>query len=160
LKDLERLIDVAEVAGVQFQTVDSGAFDLTSASGKMMASHPRLRRSTRVRASLRAPPAANLQRALSGAWRREGSRPFGFNNDGTHREPEATMVRTTVKDILGGKSLHAVAREWNATGVSTVRGVPWTNLHVRRVLTNARTTPSAGVLRIARSPGRTNRFVG
>jgi hypothetical protein len=82
--------------------------------------------------------AANRERRLAGVWRKEGSRPFGFNGDGTHREPEATMIRDAVTDILGGVSIHAIARRWNATGVTTVRGVAWTNLHVRRVLSNPR----------------------
>ena len=36
MRDLERLIDVVEVAGVRFQTVNSGTIDLTNAAGKMV----------------------------------------------------------------------------------------------------------------------------
>jgi site-specific DNA recombinase len=138
LKDLERLIDVAEVAGVQFETVNSGSFDLASSAGKMMARilGSVARQESEHHAERRRE--ANRKRAVSGAWRKEGSRPFGYDKTGVPLEPEASMLRTAAADILGGKSLHNVARDWNASGVTTVRGVPWTNLHVRRVLTNAR----------------------
>lgn len=138
LKDLERLIDVADVAGVRFETVNSGSFDLTSSAGKMMARilGSVARQESEHHAERRR--AANRKRAVSGAWRREGSRPFGYDKAGVPLEPEASMLRTAAVDILGGKSLHAVAREWNASGVTTVRGAQWTNLHVRRVLTTAR----------------------
>lgn len=138
MKDLERIIEAAEKGKILIATVNSGELDLSTSAGRMIARilGSVARQESEHHAERRRE--ANLSRALSGAWRREGSRPFGFNNDGTHREPEAAMIRTAVKDILGGKSIHAVARDWNASGVTTVRGVAWTNLHVRRVLTNPR----------------------
>jgi DNA invertase Pin-like site-specific DNA recombinase len=138
LKDLERIIEAAEAGNVKIQTVNSGDLDLSTSAGRMIA---RIlgsvsRQESEHHAERRRE--ANLTRALSGEWRKEGSRPFGYDKTGTPLEPEASMVRQAVRDILGGKSLHAVAREWNASGVTTVRGVTWTNLHVRRVLTNPR----------------------
>lgn len=138
MKDLERVIDAAETGRVKIETVNSGTLDLSTAAGKMMARilGSVARQESEHHAERRRE--ANKKRALAGSWRREGSRPFGFNSDGTHRDPEAAMLQKAATDILSGTSLHAVAREWNASGVLTVRGVPWTNLHVRRVLTNAR----------------------
>ena len=138
LADLERLIDAAETGGVQIRTVNSGDLDLSTSAGRMISRilgsvsraesehHAERRRE------------ANKARALAGDWCATGSRPFGYDNTGVPLEPEATMIHHAVRDILGGKSLHQVAREWNESGVLTVRKVPWTNLHVRRVLTNPR----------------------
>jgi site-specific DNA recombinase len=138
MKDLERIIDAAETGGVKIETVTSGDLDLSTSAGKMIARilGSVARQESEHHAERRRE--ANKERALAGSWRREGSRPFGFNSDGSHREPEASMLRKAATDLLSGVSLHAVAREWNAAGVTTVRGVQWTNLHVRRVLTNAR----------------------
>ncbi|MGJ6126204.1 recombinase family protein [Mycolicibacterium sp. Y3] len=136
LSDLERIIDAVGSVGVA--TVNSGQLDLSTSAGRMIA---RIlgsvsRQESEHHAERRR--AANHERRLAGAWRKEGSRPFGFNGDGTHREPEATMVRQAVQDILAGTSIHEIARRWNASGVTTVRGAAWSNLHVRRVLSNAR----------------------
>jgi hypothetical protein len=53
-------------------------------------------------------------------------------------EREAALLRQAATDILAGKSLHSIAAEWNTSGIETVRGVKWSNLHVRRVLLNPR----------------------
>ncbi|MDV3127591.1 recombinase family protein [Mycobacterium sp. 21AC1] len=136
LADLERIIDAIGEATVQ--TVNSGDLNLATSAGKMTA---RIlgsvsRQESEHHAERRR--AANHRRRAAGAWRKEGSRPFGYHGDGTPREPEASMIRQAVTDILSGTSIHEVARRWNASGTLTVRGVPWTNLHVRRVLTNPR----------------------
>lgn len=77
-------------------------------------------------------------RAKAGAWCSTGIRPFGYDRTGVPLEPEASLIRQAAKDILSGRSLHSIAREWNAAGHTTVKGVAWTNLHVRRVLRNPR----------------------
>ncbi len=134
--DLERIIDA--IGTVEVATVESGQLDLGTSAGRMVA---RIlgsvsRQESEHHAERRR--AANAERRQSGAWRKEGSRPFGFNGDGSHRQPEAVMIKQAITDILAGTSIHEIARRWNATGVTTVRGVRWTNLHVRRVLTNPR----------------------
>lgn len=136
LTDLARLMKVAK--DVRIETCRSGGIDLSTALGRTTANifasiaegesdtHAERRRD------------ANKARRAAGAWRKEGSRPFGFNGDGTHRQPEAAMIQEAVKDLLTGGTLHGVARRWNTSGISTVRGKRWSNLHVRRVLSNPR----------------------
>jgi site-specific DNA recombinase len=138
MQDLARIIEAAEDGGVQIRTVSSGDIDLSNSAGKMIARilGSVARQESEHHAERRRE--ANRQRALAGEWRREGSRPFGYTKDGVPLEPEASMLRKAARDILGSKSLHAVAREWNESGTTTVRGVKWSNLHVRRVLTNPR----------------------
>ncbi|KLO30564.1 hypothetical protein ABW16_06580 [Mycolicibacter heraklionensis] len=138
MKDLERIIDVAEGGGIQIQTVSSGDLDLSTSAGRMIGRilGSVARQESEHHAERR--KLANKEHALAGRWCSTGSRPFGYDKTGVPLEPEATMLRHAATDVLAGKSLHAVAREWNASGVTTVRGAQWTNLHVRRVLTNAR----------------------
>jgi site-specific DNA recombinase len=138
MKDLERIIEAAEAGGVQIQTVNSGTLDLSTSAGRMVSRilGSVARQESEHHAERRR--AANKERALAGEWRKEGSRPFGYDNTGTPLEPEASMLRQAARDVLSGKSLHSIARDWNTAGVLTVRGVKWTNLHVRRVLTNPR----------------------
>jgi site-specific DNA recombinase len=136
VKDLLRLLDAS--SGLEIRTVEGGDIDLSNATGRMVATILGSVSTNESEHHAERRRAANKARALAGEWVSTGSRPFGFNPDGTHREPEASMIQQAAKDILAGKSLHAVAREWNASGVTTARGVKWSNLHIRRVLTNPR----------------------
>ena len=137
LKDLERIIDAAVAADVTMRTVNSGDIDLSTSAGRMLARilGSVARQESEHHAERRR--AANQERALAGEWRKEGGRPFGYTNDGEPLEPEASMIRKAARDILSGTSLHSIARAWNESGVTTVRGRPWSNLHCRRVLGNA-----------------------
>jgi hypothetical protein len=136
LKDLVALLEVT--AGIQIRTVQGGDIDLSHATGRMVATilgsvsmnesehHAERRRE------------ANRQRAVAGQWCATGIRPFGYDATGVPHEPEASLIRQAAKDILNGRSLGSIARKWNAAGHTTVKGVAWTNLHVRRVLRNPR----------------------
>lgn len=137
LTDLGRVIEAAQ--NVKIVTIAAGDIDLSSASGRLNANILASVAQAESERHAERRMTANKARRAAGAWRKEGSRPFGFNPDGTHREPEAAMIREATQDILSGVSVHAIARRWNEAGVTTVRGKRWTNLHVRRVLSNART---------------------
>jgi hypothetical protein len=83
--------------------------------------------------------AAALQRAQAGD-RSGGPRPFGYEDDGiTVREPEAVAVRAAVESVLAGASLRSVARELNATGLTTsMKGRSWDAHSVRALLLRSR----------------------
>jgi DNA invertase Pin-like site-specific DNA recombinase len=56
-----------------------------------------------------------------------GHRPFGLSRDWSELvEPEAAMIRDAVARILEGRTMYAIAREWNAAGVTTPTGKQWT----------------------------------
>jgi hypothetical protein len=80
---------------------------------------------------------ANDQKAESGRWQ-TANRPFGYEMDGRVREAEACLLRTAAADVLAGKSLQAVARDWNASGVTTTMGNKWNSRQVRATLMNPR----------------------
>ena len=97
LKDLERLIDIADVTGAQLRTVNGGDLDLSTATGKMLArilgsvSHQESEhKGERQRR-------ANTQRRAAKRWVAGGQPPFGYVKVGEPRayrleprEPAAT----------------------------------------------------------------------
>jgi site-specific DNA recombinase len=141
LKDLSRLIEIAQGRDLQIRTVNAGDLDLGTASGRMLATilgsvaaHESEHKGERQRL-------ANAKRAEAGVWRKQGPRLFGWTQDGQQLEPEASAVRQAVQDVLAGRSLRAIAAQWNEKGLRTPRltkrgGNPWTNLTLRRVLIN------------------------
>ena len=136
MRDLQRAIDVAEIARIKLQTVNSGQLDLSTSAGKMMArilgscdeqesEHHSERRKQ-----------ANAQRRAEGQFNREGYRTFGYTRDGQPLEPEFSALRQAATDVLNGTSLRSIALDWNARGLLTSRGKQWSNLTLRRVLMN------------------------
>src|SRR5258707_11593532 len=105
MKDLERLIEVADAARVQIRTVNGGDLDLSTSSGRMLArilgSVARQESEHKGERQRR----ANAQARATGKWNRAGHRVFGYTRDGVPLEPEATIVRQAVHDVLAGKSL-------------------------------------------------------
>src|SRR4051794_24164900 len=132
--ELEHYIDVCDSRGVITQTVKAGPLDLATPSGRHFA---RMLGSTaryEVEHAIERGKAAKLQAANAGRWK-GGRRPFGYEADGvTVRESEAAEVRKGTDDLLAGMSLHAIARDWNARGVTTSTGGAWRAMDVRRVL--------------------------
>jgi site-specific DNA recombinase len=137
MKDLERLIDIAEAHRVQIRTVQGGDLDLSTSAGRMVArilgSVARQESEHKGERQKR----ANAQKAAAGKWQ-TANRPFGYTQQGEPLEPEATMFKTAVADVLAGKSIKQVAREWNQTGITGTRGTRFTGPNVRRLLVNPR----------------------
>jgi DNA invertase Pin-like site-specific DNA recombinase len=134
MKDLERLIDVAEEKGVQLRTVQGGDLDLTTSAGRMIArilgSVARQESEHKGERHRR----ANQQKREAGAWRSTGRRKFGYTTGGEPLETEAAAIRGAATGVLGGQSLRSIANEWNTKGLYTTGGKPWTNLQLRRAL--------------------------
>lgn len=137
LTELERFIEIADKARVDIRTVHGGSMDLSTSAGRMMA---RILGSVARQESEHTSERrrrANDQKAAAGAWE-AGRRPFGYTMTGEPQEPEATAVRTAVSDVLKGKSIRQVAREWNEQGLRTTSDREWKSTSVRRVLRNPR----------------------
>jgi site-specific DNA recombinase len=149
--DLETLIEIADAAHVQIKTVQGGELDLSTSAGRMVA---RILGSVSNQESEHKGErhrAANAQKAAAGKWQ-TANRCFGYTAKGEPLEPEATAFRTAVADVLAGKSINQVAREWNAAGLRTTLAgrtqkrhgkefvVPgtWNAPRVRRLLINPR----------------------
>src|SRR6478672_284058 len=77
MKDLERLIEIADAARIQIRTVNGGDLDLSNSSGRMLA---RILGSVARQESEHKGErqrAANVQRAATGRWQ-TANRPFGY----------------------------------------------------------------------------------
>jgi len=122
--EVEQLIQLHERLGVRIRTVVSGDDDLSTADGRMVA---------RIKGNVDAAEAertsertrrAKAQAADAGLWR-GGRRPVGYEPGGmVIREAEAAMIRQAVKDVLAGRSLRAIAREWAERGIFTGADLP------------------------------------
>jgi site-specific DNA recombinase len=138
MADLERVIEVADANRIEIRTVQGGTLDLSTSAGRMVArilgsvarqesEHTSERRKR-----------ANAQKAASGDWV-AARRPFGYTAGGIPVEAEAAAIRAAVADVLAGKSMRAIAREWNERGLRTAgRAKQWTSPEVRRILVNPR----------------------
>jgi site-specific DNA recombinase len=137
MKDLERLIDVADAGRVQLRTVNGGDLDLSNSSGRMLArilgSVARQESEHKGERQKR----ANAQRADTGSWW-SSNRCFGYTQAGEPLEPEAAMIRAAAADVLAGTSLRAIARQWNESGVASTRGAQWNTSRLKRLLINPR----------------------
>jgi DNA invertase Pin-like site-specific DNA recombinase len=138
MKDLERIIEVADANRIEIRTVQGGDLDLSTSAGRMVA---RILGSVARQESEHGSERrkrANAQKAATGVWA-TSRRPFGYTTNGEPLEPEATAVKSAVVDVLAGKSLRQVAREWNAAGLRTTGGATeWRSPMVKRVLMNPR----------------------
>ncbi|WP_235659895.1 recombinase family protein [Mycobacteroides abscessus] len=137
MKDLERVIDLADARRLKIAQVQGGDLDLSTSAGKMLArilgSVSRQESEHKGERQRR----ANEQKAAAGTWY-TANRCFGYTDKGVPLEPEATAVRTAVVDVLAGKSIRKVGMEWNEQGLKTTLGTTWNAPRVRRLLVNPR----------------------
>jgi len=136
--ELEGYIDVCQPRGIPTYTVKAGNLDLSTAAGRLVARQ--LGAVARYQSEHMGEQIqrAREQRVFSGG-NAGGPRPFGFGADGLALCPaEAELIARAVQDVIDGKSLSAVCREWNAAGVLTSQGNPWTVTKLRLVLLRPR----------------------
>jgi DNA invertase Pin-like site-specific DNA recombinase len=136
--ELEDYITLCETAGVRTVTVKAGDLDLASPSGLVMARTLGAFARYEVDHAVERMQRAKQRSAEAGKWK-GGRRPFGYEADGvTIREVEAQALRDGADMVLAGQSVRAIAREWNARGITTTTGRPWTLHGPRRVLLRPR----------------------
>lgn len=154
-RDLEPLIDVVEKTHAMVYPVETGALDLTSASGRMMArmlaavaTHEVERAKERMRDKKEDLRAAGTNHG--------GPRAFGYQKVRPHAKGEAPqvpqidpreaeLIRDAANSVLAraaapetGLTLAGICRAWNATKVTTPRGNPWTVPSLRKMLLSPR----------------------
>jgi site-specific DNA recombinase len=138
MKDIERVIEICDATNTPIHTVSGGDVDVTNATGKAVArilgSINRMEsehKAERIRS-------ACAQRAEAGRWF-TNCRMFGYAENGAAIDPsEAKLIRRAAEDLLSGRSMSSIIREWNAAGVATVRGNKWIPTTFRRLFTNPR----------------------
>lgn len=137
-KDLERLIDLYDANPKLVFASCQGDIDLATSDGRFMA---RILVSVANKSSAdtgRRVTRAHLQLAQKGVPV-GGNRPFGWKADKRTIDPtEADLIRQAAADILAGKGLHTIRREWTAAGVPTVTGTAWSKQVIRNIMISPR----------------------
>ncbi len=136
--ELERYIDVCDQHSVQNHTAQTGLWDLSTPSGRLMARqlgavarYESEHKSERVRS-------AHLEIAQGGGWH-GGVRCFGYEADGmTIRQSEADEIKQLAKAVIEGQSLRSLALDLNERKVPTVKGKRWSSAHLGRMLVRSR----------------------
>lgn len=138
-RELEEFFEVCDAVNLRAMASISGDIDLSTDDGRFLArilgavarkeSDDKSRRITRK----------HLELAQAGKPAGGGDRPFGYRTDRRTIEPtEADAIREAVARIRAGDSLRGVASDWNARGLTSVRGRPWSVQVLRRMLMSAR----------------------
>lgn len=141
--DTEELIRVCAAGHHIVETPRGGSYDLSTATGRKRLRDDANDAAYEVDHAIERITAMKLEAAGDGHWL-GGRRPFGFEADGvTLRPDEAAAIAQGTRDVISGMLLAAVARSWNARGLTTSAGRQWDNRAVSRVLTRAR---NAGLL--------------
>lgn len=141
LVDLVDLVEIAEKRSLKIATVKASDLDLSTPSGRMVASLLGSVAAYEGQQKAVRQVAANRQRAQNGTvlWTR---RPFGFDREGHEIrvvDGEAAEIRKAAAAVLSGATLASVAADLNLRNVTTAEGGHWTVTAVRRVLLNPRT---------------------
>ena len=129
LNDLERLIQIAEANDIDIRTVQGGDLDLSTSAGRMVARILGSVSNAESEHKGERHRAANVQKAQMGKWQ-TANRSFGYTAEGHPLEPEASAVRQAVTDVLAGKSIQGIAKQWNEAGLrTTLAGTTRNNPH-------------------------------
>lgn len=136
--ELEDIITLVEAHRVEVATVAAGDYDLSTASGRMVArvvGATARAESERTAERLRS---MHAQKAKSGEP--VGRRAFGWTTDGKLDRKQAALIRSAADRIIeGAATWKSVADEWTAKGIPTAQGASaWSSTAVKKILTNPR----------------------
>ena len=68
-----------------------------------------------------------------------GRRAYGWNYDMTEHVPEeVARIHEAAERVLASESVWSICTDWNAQGVATVTGRPWTVTTITSILTSGR----------------------
>jgi site-specific DNA recombinase len=135
---LDEYIDLCQANDIPTQTVQAGALDLSTASGRMTARiHAAVARHD-VEHQIERQVSARRQAARDGRWQ-GNKRPYGYGSDGMTVVPaEREAVIWACGQILSGMSLSATAKALNSRGLFSSTGRPWDARTLRRMLLRPR----------------------
>jgi DNA invertase Pin-like site-specific DNA recombinase len=138
LRDLEDLADLCNEHKIMVRTVRAGEFDLSTATGRMLAGILGSVAKGEVEIKSERWKRSFRQRRDAGHWFASGPRTFGYDRDGKIVEDEAALIRAAAAAINNGDGFMDVCTRLRDQDVTTTRGNPWTPTALRLLLTNPR----------------------
>ena len=136
--ELESLIDLIDASRVKVATVAAGDYDLSTASGRLVARV--LGAAARAEVERMGERIARKKRELceAGLPVGGGRRSYGYTRDGLHLvEAEAKVLRASARRILGGASYYSEVQRLTAAGHLPDSG-RWSVQSLRSALTGHR----------------------
>jgi len=124
--DTKTLIEVCAAGGHLVETPRGGSYDLGTPTGRKRLRDDATDAAYEVDHAIERITAQKLEAAAAGEWL-GGPVPFGWRKNtgggGLALCPaEADAIAPATADVLAGVSLHAIARRWNAAGLTTNHG--------------------------------------
>ncbi len=134
--ELEDFILLADAKNVALATV-TGETDLSTDNGRLFARiKGAVARAETERKTARMKRRYQQDREQGRPYGR--ARAFGYTADHHLDAAAAAAVRAAYGDVLAGRSLYSIAKQWNEKGFTSARGKQWTQTGVRAVLLNPR----------------------
>lgn len=138
----EILIRACRRGGHLISTTRGGDYDVTTANGRDHLRTDIQRAAHEVDHNVERLVEAKAEYAAEGRYL-GGLRPFGWRPGGETGllvvdEEEAAAIRQGCADVMGGVAVRAIAREWNAAGLTGSGGGRWTTSTVHKVLSRPR----------------------
>lgn len=135
-RDLEALIDLAEVSGTPVQSV-TGSVDVSTGAGRAMSRVMVAFSSKSSEDTARRVARAARQRAEQGIPKTDGFRAYGYDRSMQVVPEEAAVIREVAARILAGEPVRAIANDLNARGVPPMRAAAWRNPAVKSIVRKA-----------------------
>jgi DNA invertase Pin-like site-specific DNA recombinase len=134
--ELEQFMDLADECHVALATV-TGDVDLSTDNGRLFA---------RIKGAVARAETERKVARMKSRYRQDAERGVShcgttraFGYDGDQLDPvKSAAVKKAYADVLAGRTLYGIAKEWNAQGFTSARGKSWTHPAVRAVLLNPR----------------------
>ena len=135
VKDLVRLMDMAEKHPLHIMTVSGGDLDLSNPTGRMFATMTAGVARYEIEHKSERQVASNIRRAREGV-RHISTRPYGYEQNGgvwQIVEPEAAVLRETINRFIAGETFYSIAKDLKSRGVVGMNGKPFSyqNLTLR-----------------------------
>jgi site-specific DNA recombinase len=136
-RQLEDWIEASETKGLRIVTLN-GEADLGTDAGRLFARvKVAVARSEIERMGARR-KRANAQTVSKGRPA-PGRTPFGWKKGGVKlKRKQAKVMRVAFLYLLHGGSLHKLARYWNAKGIESPQGTPWTAFKIKQLVDRKR----------------------
>jgi DNA invertase Pin-like site-specific DNA recombinase len=144
-RELEDFIDIIEASRTEIATVGTGAYDLSTPSGRLIARQ--LGSLARYESEHRSERIKRKHVELASVGKPSGPAFYGYRKTPgsfTIVPREAKVIREIAKRLLKGESMNSIAADLNARGIPAARGRQWNTTTVRKTITK----PSIAGLRV------------